>query len=478
MKITERFELEATQYEVDFVNIDTDRDTPLFVDPFFLGIRTDSWSINASRTLRSFFQTFVRLIQAGDQVQARALFDHLHEPNETCLGLSRGRPRGNAIGLVDGQRLFESIVQSRAVTTGVVEDIEDFRLFIDGIDKDKVSDMTTNIIRRHLVEYTKQQCILWGIPLQEGVPTGDCWVREQQAWVNSYDQGLVIDGRRILLTPKSVVSYAKKYTSKAYYQHFVLEFLQHEHLSLQSGLVQFRVDGSAYVTKKSLSEGVAQYSKEFLTEFTTRHPEVFHDFKAWMAASASSIPSEELSNDDPQTLAQFLIDRLGEITPGRDEATRYHRTVVGILELLLYPDIVSPVVEQEVDDGRKRIDIVFDNAAQGGFFFRLHSTYGTPCQFIFVECKNYSREVANPEVDQLSGRFHVNRGRFGLLVCRAVDDMPTLILRCRDAYEAGRGVMLPIVDQDLIGMLQRVIDGESNPYEDFFSARFRAVALG
>lgn len=478
MRITEHFDLDVTQYQLDFVDIDTDADTPLFIDPFFLGVRTDAWSINASRTLRSFFQRFVALLGEGNNDQARGLFDHLHEPNETCLGLSRGRPRGNAIGSVDGQKLFNSISQSRAVATGVVEDLEDFRLFIDGIDKDKVSDMTTNIIRRHLVEYTKQQCALWGIPMQDGVQTGFCWVREQQAWVNGYDQALVIDGRRILLTPKAIVSYAKKYTSKGYYQHFVLEYLQHEHLTLGSRLIQHRVDGSPYVTKKSLSEGPAPYSKEFLTDFTTRHPDVFREFKGWIAATAASIPANELSNEDPRTVAQFLIDRLADIPPGGDHATHYHRTVVGILELLLYPDIVSPVVEQEIHDGRKRIDIVFDNAATHGFFFRLHSTYQTPCQFIFVECKNYSREVVNPELDQLAGRFSINRGKFGLLLCRFADDLPTLILRCRDTYNDGRGVMLPVTDDDLIGMLQNLVDGEGNPYEEFFSQRFRAIALG
>ncbi|MCG7968455.1 MAG: hypothetical protein JAY63_17850 [Candidatus Thiodiazotropha taylori] len=478
MKISERFDLDATQFELDFVDIDTDTDTPLFVDPFFLGCRTDSWSVNATRTLRSFFQAFVNFVRAGETDRAKALFDYLHEPNETCLGLSSGRPRGNAIGSIDGEKLFDSIAQSEAVATGVVEDLEDFRLFIDGIDKDKISDMTTNIIRGHLISYTQEQSKLWGIELQANVQSGFYWDRTTHTWINQYESMLIIDGRKILLTPKGIVSYSNKYTPQRYYNQFVLEYLQHEHLRNYSALVQHRVDGTPYVTKKSLKElPESAYSKEFLASFTEEHPEVFRDFKEWIQHTAIAISNEEMDDDDPTVIAEYLITKLGEVSPGGEDATKYHRLVVGILEFLLYPDVVSPIVENEIHDGRKRIDITFDNSASSGFFHRLHTTYQTPAQFIFVECKNYSREVANPEIDQLSGRFSMNRGKFGLLLCREVDDMDTLLARCNDTYVDGRGIMLPLVDEDLITMLNKVIEGVGNPHEEFLTQRFRAVAL-
>lgn len=478
MKISENFDLNATQYELDFVDIDTDADMPLFVDPFFLGCRTDSWSVNASRTLRSFFQAFVNFVRDGETDRARALFDYLHEPNETCLGLSSGRPRGNAIGSIDSKKLFNSIVQSEAVATGIVEDLEDFRLFINGIDKDKISDMTTNIIRGHLVAYTQEQCKLWGIELQPNVQSGFYWDRATQAWNNHHESMLVIDGRKILLTPKGIISYSNKYTPRKYYSQFVLEYLQHEHLRSYSALVQHRVDGTPYVTKKSLKEAPeSAYSKEFLASFTEGHPEVFRGFKDWIQHTATAISNEEMDDDDPTLIAEYLIARLKEIAPGGEDATKYHRLVVGILEFLFYPDVVSPIVENEIHDGRKRIDITFDNSASRGFFYRLHTTYQTPAQFIFVECKNYSREVANPEIDQLSGRFSVNRGKFGLLLCRTVDDMDALLARCNDTYVDGRGIMLPLVDIDLIRMLNKVIEGVANPHEEFLTQRYKAVAL-
>lgn len=58
-------------------------------------------------------------------------------------------------------------------------------------------------------------------------------------------------------------------------------------------------------------------------------------------------------------------------------------------------------------------------------------------EYVFVdfECKNYSRDVANPEIDQVGGRFSANRGQIGIIACRAVDDMPKLLERCSDTFK-------------------------------------------
>jgi hypothetical protein len=478
MKIAERFRIEASQFELDFVNIDTDRDLPLFVDPYFMETRNDAFSVAATRTLRNFFQTLVNHIRANQLELARHLFDFLHEPNETCLGVSSDKPRGNAIGDVDGEKLFQSIVHSRAVIAGIVENIQDFKLFIPGIDKDKISDLTTNVIRYHLIKYTQNQCALWGIPLVDNVQSGFFWDSALGTWRNEFERMLVVDEKPILLTPKSVVSYSKLYTPQKYYSKFVLEFLQHEHVAALSALVQYRRDGTPYVTKKSLGESVAPYSKDFLTTFTERHPEVFREFKEWVKARAKPLRSDEIIDEDRGLVTAFLIDRLNGIPAGGEQATVYHRTAVGILELLFYPDLISPVVEQEIHEGRKRIDITFDNAATDGFFFRMHNTHQTPCQYIFVECKNYSKDVGNPELDQLAGRFSVNRGKVGLLLFRRADQMNGLIARCRDTYIDHRGTILPLSDVDLIDMLRSDQQGTPQPYEQLLSNRLRQIVLG
>lgn len=481
MKLSEIFNLGKTQYELDFVDIDLSTDIPLFIDPYFLALRNDPWSISASRTIRNFFQQLINLIRAGYSTQARELFIHLNEPNETCLGLSKGPPQGRGIGLGDAGRIFNSLLESKAVQTGIVEDIEDCRVFVEGVDKDKTSDMATNIIRVHLIEYTQNQCRLWKIPLQSNVPSGYVWDRHHREWRNYYTEMLIIDNRIILLIPKAIVSFVKDYTAQKYHQHFVLNFLQNEHLRLNTVLVQRRTrkDGSkrVWVTKKSIKEHEAPLTKEFLTKFTQDHPETFAKFRRETARKVSSLENEELFGGELTEIIDYLIGELKSTSPGGENASYYHKLTVGILELIFYPNLTSPQVEHEIHEGRKRIDLTFDNAAPFGFFYRLHTTYKTPSQFIFVECKNYSRDVANPELDQLSGRFSPNKGKFGLLLCRSIDNLNLFLNRCTDTYEDDRGIIIPLIDDDLINILEDLKEGIDRPEESLLSDRFRKIAL-
>ena len=177
MRISQIYNLEKSQAELDFVDIDPEMDLPLFLDPFFLGKKQDHWSIEATATLRDFFQCLISLIRDGRIDEAKDLFDYLHEPNTTCLGMSTGNPQGRGVGHEDTDKIFSNLLQSRAIQTGLIQDIEDNVLFVDNFGKDKLSDMTTNIITSHLVEYTINQCTLHNIPLVSNISSGFFWDR-------------------------------------------------------------------------------------------------------------------------------------------------------------------------------------------------------------------------------------------------------------------------------------------------------------
>ena len=176
-------------------------------------------------------------------------------------------------------------------------------------------------------------------------------------------------------------------------------------------------------------------------------------------------------------ICDYLTERLKAIPKGPDNATDYHRTIVGILELLFYPYLCKPVIECEIHDGRKRIDIVFDNCAEIGFFFRLCNIHRIPSSFIMIECKNYSRDVANPELDQISGRFSPNRGQMGIIACRSVNDMKKLISRCSDTYKDSRGLIIPLVDEDFYTLLQYKAERNEQAIDDFIQERFHSIAM-
>ena len=51
------------------------------------------------------------------------------------------------------------------------------------------------------------------------------------------------------------------------------------------------------------------------------------------------------------------------------------------LKSILPPNLCTPTTEEKIHDGRKRIDIVFDNCAETGFFYRLCNTHGIPSRY-------------------------------------------------------------------------------------------------
>lgn len=474
MRISQIFNLNKTQPELDFIDIDIETDIPLFLDPFFLRLRQDNFSLNCSRTIRSFFQTVVDRVRNEDLDGARELFNYLHEPNETCLGLSTGRPQGRGVGNIDTDKIFDRIIESRAIETGLLQDLEDSVLFVDQFDKDKLSDMTTNIIREHLMNYTIQQCVLHGIPTIDNIASGYYWSIQNRRWEAKHAAHLVINERKVLLVPKGVVSFKKQYTAPNYYNHFVLNFLQNENLELNTALVQERKNGVRFVTKKSLKER-NPLSKDFLREFTLAHPEVLESFKD--STTERSLLNEEIEYIDMNGLCNRIADYLATIPTGAAEANRYYDLTKSILEILFYPKLINPSMEQEIHEGRKRIDITFDNAAEDGLFFRLGNNMNIPSSYIMIECKNYSTDPVNPEIDQLSGRFSVNRGRFGILLCRSFNDRDRFIQRCRDTFNDQRGLIIPLTDEDLILMLRNYDSQDDSFVENLLADRVREIAV-
>lgn len=62
-----------------------------------------------------------------------------------------------------------------------------------------------------------------------------------------------------------------------------------------------------------------------------------------------------------------LLADVIRVVPGGAEATIYHRAVEKLLTALLYPALDLPVIEQEIHDGGKRIDIRYTNIARKDF---------------------------------------------------------------------------------------------------------------
>ncbi len=140
-KFSEIYDINKTQAELDFVDISVETDTPLYVDPYALTTRDDNWSIQCHEQVVSFFQSVILSVKNKDSRTGIQLLSHLNEPEETHLGVSKEGNSGRGIGGQQASDLYEALSRSKAASTGLLEDVSDFALFIPGIGRDKISDM-------------------------------------------------------------------------------------------------------------------------------------------------------------------------------------------------------------------------------------------------------------------------------------------------------------------------------------------------
>ena len=170
--------------------------------------------------------------------------------------------------------------------------------------------------------------------------------------------------------------------------------------------------------------------------------------------------------------AEELTECLLRIAPGREQEKEYHRLVPQILQFLFGDSLKLPLTESPVDYGLKRLDVRFANVDTSGFFYSLSIHQRVFCPWIFCECKNYSTDLRNPEVDQLLGRFHQRRGEFGFLAYRTAQDRDLLIRRCKAAVQGGRGYVLPLDDNDLLCLLDMAGKDDHGGIDQWLRGRF------
>ncbi|HDX8437980.1 TPA: hypothetical protein RQN11_003570 [Aeromonas dhakensis] len=465
MRVSEYYKLGKTQPYLDFVDIRLDTDIPVFLDPTSIKALDSTWGNELSSLLQSFFETVLNHIKNGNHTKAQNLLSSLNERNEFHLGYSKGESRGHAFGALSAKSVWGALSKSQASLTGLLQDLEDTCLLINGIGTDMISDAVCNILRGPLIRYTQDMCRYYDIPLVNGVESGPIWNPIKEVWENSFVSLPVTDYGKIILVPKVLVRQKVSYKYDEYYRHYLLPEMQLEELRARSSLVELLQNGSERVTKKALMEKYGS-DKLAVVKETLKRPHILEEYRDQKKSNPPlPLTHEELSEVEESDKPDWdvLISELQAIPAGKQFATDYENVIEKILTSLLYPSLCYPTKQKNIHDGRKRIDITYSNEAKNGFFAWLSLHY--PSSMIFIECKNYGKEIGNPELDQLAGRFSPNRGKVGILTCREIEDNGRLLLRCIDTAKDARGFIITLDDNELFELIrERQKNPRSNEY--------------
>jgi hypothetical protein len=464
MRIANALKLEKKQHQIAFVNIDLKTDIPLFIDPASFQDDPSFFAEKCRNDIESFFAAVLKAARDNNREKGLALLSGLEEPNETHLGLSKGKPRGRGLNRKLAQKIFANMSASKAVDSGLVSDLNDAFMFIRGIGPDIVSDITTNIIRRHLIEFTQEQFNFYDLPIETEIPCGLIWDSNQEKWIEDDTDFIpIIKKQRILLVPKQIVRWRRDFekAGRKFYTEFFVNFVRQRELNSDGPLVTLIQKRGIVVRREVYRKDIERNhpnNKSTAEQFAVEHKDIYEKFKKSLTKH-NPLSDRALMDlqEDGYRENEFCIEAaqsLREIPTGRRHATDYQYLIVGLAHFLFYPYLTNPVLERPTNSDRKRIDISFDNSATTGFFARVRTDPFLVSREVIIECKNYSEDIKNPEFDQMIARFDTRKGRFGIIFCRDIIDKERALNRCADAFKSAQGVIVVLTDTDVIELLE------------------------
>jgi len=479
-RFSDHFEIKTSQSQLDFVDIPLDTDIELYVDPYALHVSSVDWLRTCGDLVANYFQLLITTLGNHDEAKVMRLLSNLKEPNETRLGQSKGKASGRGWGKVQARQLYNLLSRSKAVSSGRLKDLGDFELLMPGISNDKISDLTINIIRGELVNYTQEQCDLYNIPT-ENVPAGVYWNPDEERWEGHFAHLPVYDGEGLLLVPKIAVRRKLVPDYEEYYTHHVIPFLEAEHTNANDALVHTLKNGNPKIYKADLR---AKYklSKDFLFSFSEKNPAVLTAYKKTLPEKAAQVIADQ-SIESKHMFGRIAdkaarISDLSKIPIGTTGANDYQDFIVGAFTELFHPALTRPTKEQRVDAGRKRIDIFFHNSASKGFFSKLINVHHYHSPYISIECKNYSTDIGNPEIAQLQGRLNRKRGFVGILTCRKIEDKALMLKRCQDVVNNNdEQLILVLDDRDISSLLNFVAANEKKKVDEYLEDRLKEILM-
>lgn len=224
---------------VTFENVDVGRDNRRYVDPHLLRLRATPtpFAQDALRCLDAFFDGISRAAMSSDATSRAHALDTLQqfkEPWETRLGMARQGFRGHGGARDIGSRIWEAMTSDleALLNVGILKHLEHLPLFVEGVDNDITSDITTRIVFGPLADFTaamlKEHSEFETHPHTTHEFDRQVWDPAIGAWSTRRVRLPIVEGRPLLLVPKGWVRGNLLMSPTRFYETSLLSYVQAE----------------------------------------------------------------------------------------------------------------------------------------------------------------------------------------------------------------------------------------------------------
>lgn len=347
-----------------------------------------------------------------------SLLCSLSECEEVGLGFSHTKT-GRKIGKTTAEailNLFQSIPQ---IEKAGFTHFEEIQLLVDGVAKDRISDISCNYLLSFLIDFSMEQCEKWGIT------TSDTNIRA----VYDYKRNAFAYNEKAKLpvnptTKKPIVFVPKRWLR-------AIPWLNYED----------------YINKHFLSEVVDSNQRVSVLDFNRHNYDCVVQYTAKKELQQSDCKNDPLFTQLPLTTVARRITKLLRLPTGNAESVDkdYEQLLGELLPSLLYPHLDFADSQVRTESGSQIRDLVFYNNREHPFLLDIYNHYD--CRQIVFELKNV-QSIQREHINQLNRYLNDSFGKFGIIVTR---NALTKAMRKNtiDLWSGQRRCILTITDDDI-----------------------------
>ena len=222
------FNLGLAQSQLDFVDVNLQKDNELFINSTLITKSNTIIAKKMDKRLKSFMSTLIYYIGNNRSKDYIRLMSGLSEPTETKFGYAEDGNNGKAFKKKLALIFINHIRNHMVTVLNGSLNLSDLQLVIPNISRDRISDFITKICKDILIEYTQQQCSIHRIPMKK-VWQDDLYDEVNSLWKRQKVLLPVcpINGRPIILVPKNIVGskYTQGYSPSTFIRYTVSHFV-------------------------------------------------------------------------------------------------------------------------------------------------------------------------------------------------------------------------------------------------------------
>ncbi|EDJ4669520.1 hypothetical protein C2L24_000705 [Salmonella enterica subsp. enterica serovar Anatum] len=412
MKFSESFNMEFQQSNLDFIDIPLDTDLQFFIDPTSIRALKTNWGGSLEKLIQDYFADVLASIKNGDLKRAGILLSSLKESNSFHLGYSSKKSSGKALGVKTAELILDSLKKSKAAQSGLLHDLEDTALTIDGIASDRISDSVCNILKLPFIEYTQKICEFYNVDTSD-VSGIRLWDPNSGRWVKRTFKLPIYNGEEVILIPKVLAREKIAYSHSKFYRRYIIPEIRAEYIKAGSALVTL-LKGKQTVTAKKIIEEFGQ-SKGFIEEQIVKYPDAIKQYKEELLLSPPPPLPHKSFDDSTGAVTSPLssdIENLKLSIKENDEQL-YVDSLKKIFLTIFYPSLFYPcLISGNMNDYR----FTMLNESRAGFFFDF-SVFEIPAEKILVNIVMSSSHINENYLESLTQEMDVIKTSVCLLAC-------------------------------------------------------------